>query len=142
MSIKRPSPAEFRGALLKVVRETYDPGVIGVRLLQDQFLLIQLDILGKIFGLIWVSIDNRLYAYFRSRQVMPLGNRGKIGLLFLQENKRFPSNTWIVRGNGEVAIAVDGLKLRGSTDLRLRSVRKRLFRRLEVMDRRIQITSL
>ena len=137
MPTERLSASHFTEVLLKTIRQSYDPDARKVFLLGCGGLLIQLRFLGEISGLITIWPGNRLYAYFRSRPVVASRNWRKIDSLLLEENRRFSCNTWVWHASGELTIRVDGLKLRGSTNLRLRSIRRRLFHRFEVMDRRI-----
>ena len=137
MPTERPSASQFTEVLLKTIRRSYDPDARKVFLLGCGGLLIQLKLLGEISGLITIWPGNHLDAYLRSRPVITSRNRREIDSLLLEENRRFSCNHWIWQASGELIIRVDGLKLRGSTDLRLRSVRRRLFQRFEVMDRRI-----
>ena len=137
MAMETSIPMDFRDALSREIWELYDPGVIEAEHWRGYFLLIQLDILGESSGLIWVSSDDWLWACFRSRRRIARGNWRKVESLFTAENQRFASNTFVLRGRREVDFFVDGLTLQGSTDLRLRTVKKQLFHRLKTMDRQI-----
>ena len=133
-----PTPAQFEEDLKEFLRDRHDPEVWGESTTACSYVVfVCLKLLGGMSGIITVTIDSWLIAYFRSHKRINPSKLSQAREILEKENNRVPSNSWVLASDGSFILKVSDLKLRGDKVMRLRTIQKRIFKRIEVAERRL-----